>query len=102
MAEFEVDDLVWVGEAKDLGVVVLAAGRAPDPGTVPRDLPDLNGLCCTPLALVRTVANGSIRWVRAADMAAAEAGPDAESESESEVESEAESEADRAQTSQCS
>ncbi|MEY9857870.1 hypothetical protein ABH935_003483 [Catenulispora sp. GAS73] len=80
MAEFEVDDLVWVGEAKDLGVVVLAAGRAPDPGTVPRDLPDLNGLCCTPLALVRTIANGSIRWVRAADMAAAEAGPDAEAE----------------------
>ena len=74
MAEFEVDDVVVVGEARDLSVVVLAAGRAPDPGTVPANLPDLNGLCCTPLALVRTIANGSVRWVRAADLAA----PDAE------------------------
>ncbi|WP_194908408.1 hypothetical protein [Catenulispora rubra] len=86
MAEFEVDDLVRVGEAGDLGVVVLAAGRAPDPATVPGNLPDLNGLCCTPLALVRTIANGSIRWVRAVDMAAAEAGPGTESESEAEAE----------------
>lgn len=95
MAEFEVDDLVLVGEAKDLGVVVLAAGRAPDPGTVPANLPDLNGLCCTPLALVRTIANGSVRWVRVADMAAAETGPDTESEAPTE----AEAEAGRAQTS---
>ena len=70
MAEFEVDDLVLIGEAGEPGVVVLAAGRAPDPDLVPENLPDLNGLCCTPIALVRTLSDGCFQWVRAADLIA--------------------------------
>ena len=70
MTEFEVDDLVWVGETREPGIVVLAAGRPPGPDAVSGSLPDVNGLCCTPLALVRTISDGRVSWVRAVDMAA--------------------------------
>ena len=72
MTDFDVDDLVWIGdrEDKELAVVVLPAHRAPD--TAPDDAPDLNGLCCVPIALVRIVSDGWMRWVKAGEMTAAE------------------------------
>jgi hypothetical protein len=69
---FELDDVVRVRCEPMLSVVVAPAHRRCE---LPEDVPDLNGVCCVPLALVRTPADdpkGLLRWVGPRDLARAE------------------------------
>lgn len=68
VSRFEPGDVVRVREEELLSVVVLPTHR---PCEVPDDAPDLGGLCCVPIALVRTPVNdehGVKRWVEISDL----------------------------------
>jgi hypothetical protein len=65
---FAVGDVVQVRREEVLSAVVLPTDGPPD--CVPEGLPDV-GLCCVPIALVRTPAgdeNGALRWVQISDL----------------------------------
>lgn len=65
---FEPGDVVRVRDEPSLSAVILPTHRACE---VPEDVPDLGGLCCVPIALVRTPAddeNGVKRWVEIRDL----------------------------------
>lgn len=61
---FDRGDVVRVGDETELSVVVLPTYCKPAPEDVPSELPEI-GICCVPLALVRTPAaeNGTLRWL---------------------------------------
>ena len=69
---FDRGDVVRVGDEDELSVVVLPTYCKPQPGDVPSELPEV-GICCVPLALVRTPATGEgvLRWVGVEDINAA-------------------------------
>jgi hypothetical protein len=74
---FEAGAVVQVRTEETLSVVVLPTDRAPE--CVPDGVPDI-GVCCVPIALVRTPPeeDGALRWVEVADLSpAGPAGVDA-------------------------
>lgn len=65
---YEQDDVVRVRSEPMLSRVVAPAHRK---CVLPENVPDLSGVCCVPVALVRTPADdpdGPLRWVEPRDL----------------------------------
>lgn len=69
--KFDKGDVVRVGDEEALSVVVLPTYCKPVAEDVPSNMPEV-GICCVPLALVRTPAGdeGVLRWVGVGELGA--------------------------------